>query len=200
MLSMSFNQEGDCNVYLRSERAATNAFENLIEFIEGKLKLKVNRVKSAVARPWERKFLGFSFTRGKDTKRRIAPKALAKAKDRIREITQKGRANFQATMAELTRYLNGWLGYFRFCQTPTVLTALAEWTRRRLRGLIWQHWKCGATRFAELVKRGADRTEAAQLAGSSDGPWHLSRTPLLHQLFPTKWFAAHGLPKFHASV
>ncbi len=188
----------DCNVYLRSERAATNAFENLIEFIEGKLKLKVNRAKSAVARPWERKFLGFSFPRGKDSKRRLAPKALAKAKERIRELTQKGHATFQATMADLTRYLNGWLGYFRFCQTPTVLTELEVWTRRRLRCLIWQQWKCGTTRFTELVKRGADCEEAAQLAGSSDGPWHLSRTPLLHQIFPSKWFAAHGLPQFLA--
>ena len=188
----------DANVYVRSERATTNAFENLIEFIEGKLKLKVNRAKSAVARPWERKFLGFSFTPGKGAKRRIAPKALAKAKGRIRQLTKEGSRNFQAVMAELRRYLIGWLGYFRFCQTPSVLKELEEWTRRRLRRLIWRQWKRGRTRFAELVKRGADRQEAAKLAGSSDGPWHISRTPLLHQIFPKSWFAAHGLPTFHA--
>jgi RNA-directed DNA polymerase len=108
----------DCNVYLRSERAAANAFENLTRFIEDTLKLKVNRAKSAVGRPWERKLLGFSFTRGKEAKRRVAPKALAKAKESIRELTRKGRANFEAIMAELRRYLVGWLGYFQFCQTP----------------------------------------------------------------------------------
>jgi RNA-directed DNA polymerase len=189
----------DCNVYLRSERAANNAFENLTQFIEGKLKLKVNRAKSAVGRPWERKLLGFSFTFWKDRKRRIAPKALAKAKERIRELTSKGRASFEAIMAELRRYLVGWLGYFRFCQTPRVLKELEEWTRRRLRCLIWRQWKRGTTRFNELVQRGADPVDAAKLAGSSDGPWHNSRTPLLNQIFPTRWFAAHGLPQFHAS-
>ena len=188
----------DANVYLRSERAATNAFENVIGFVEGTLKLKVNRAKSAVARPWERKFLGFSFTGSKDTKRRVAPKALAKAKAHIRKLTRKGRANFEAIMAALRRYLTGWLGYFRFCQTPSVLSALAQWTRRRLRCLIWKQWKSGATRFTELVKRGAPRELAAKLAGSSDGPWHLSLTPLLSQIFPVAWFAAHGLPSFHA--
>ncbi len=190
----------DANVYVRSERAAANAFENLIGFIEGKLKLKVNRAKSAVDRPWKRKFLGFSFTPGKDAKRRIAPKALAKAKERIRELTRRGRADFQAIMAGLRRYLIGWLGYFRFCQTPSVLEALEVWTRRRLRSLIWRQWKRGKTRFTELVKRGADRQEAAKLAGSSDGPWHISRTPLMHQIFPKPWFASHGLPTFHATA
>ena len=189
----------DCNVYLRSERAANNAFENLTRFIEDTLKLKVNRAKSAVGRPWERKLLGFSFMPGKNAKRRIAPRALAKAKERIRELTKKGRANFEAIMAELTRYLNGWLGYFRFCQTPSVLKELEEWTGRRLRSLIWRQWKRGPTRFSELVKRGATRDDAAKLAGSSDGPWHLSRTPLLSQIFPKSWFSAYGLPSFHAS-
>jgi RNA-directed DNA polymerase len=190
----------DCNVYLRSERAATNAFENLTRFIEVTLKLKVNRAKSAVGRPWERKLLGFSFTRAKEgAKRRIAPKALAKAKERIRELTKKGRASFEATMAELKRFLTGWLAYFRFCQTPSVLKELEEWTRRRLRSLIWRQWKRGTTRYRELVKRGADSGAAAKLAGSSDGPWHISRTQLLNQIFPKTVFAAYGLPQFHVS-
>ena len=102
-------------------------------------------------------------------------------------------------MAALRRYLTGWLGYFRFCQTPSVLNALAEWTRRRLRCLVWTQWKRGPTRFTELVKRGANRAEAAKLAGSPDGPWHISRTPLLNQTFSMAWFATHGLPSFHAT-
>lgn len=190
----------DANIYVRSERAALNVFENIVEFIEGKLKLKVNRAKSAVAQPWERKFLGFSFGSGDNAKRRIAPKALAKAKERIRELTKKGRLNFESTMTALRRYLIGWLGYFRFCQTPSVLNALEAWTRRRLRNLIWRHWKRGRTRFFELVKRGASKVAAAQLAGSSAGPWRLSRAPLLAQIFSKHWFASHGLPAFHASA
>jgi RNA-directed DNA polymerase len=186
----------DCNIYLRSERAALNAFENVVEFIESTLKLKVNRAKSAVGRPWERKFLGFSFTSGKDPRRRIAPKALAKAKVRIRALTRRGRASFSAMMAGLRRYLVGWLGYFQFCETPGELRKLGEWTRRRLRALIWRQWKRGTTRFSELVKRGATREEATRLAGSSLGPWRISRTPLLSRIFPNRWFAAHGLPSF----
>jgi RNA-directed DNA polymerase len=190
----------DCNVYVRSERAAQRAFENLTTFTESVLKLKVNRAKSAVARPWQRKLLGFSFTGGKNAKRRIAPKALGKAKDRIRELTQKSHRNFQTVMTDLRRYLVGWLGYFRFCETPSVLREMESWTRRRLRCLIWQQWKRSAVRFRELTKRGADPQEAAKLAGSPAGPWHLSRTPLFNQLFPRAWFLHHGLPPFHVSA
>ena len=186
----------DCNGYVRSERAAQRAFENLTTFIEGVLKLKVNRAKSAVARPWQRKLLGFSFTAGKQAKRRIAPKALEKMKERIRGLTRKTHRSFTAVMDELRRFLIGWLGYFRFCETPSVLRDLEKWTRRRLRCLIWQHWKRSARRFAELVRRGANPEEAAKLVGSSDGPWHLSRTPLFSQLFPRAWFLKHGLPSF----
>lgn len=186
----------DCNVYVRSERAAQRAFDNLTTLIETTLKLKVNRAKSAVARPWERKLLGFSFTPGKQAKRRIAPKALQKVKERIRGLTQRSHRSFTAVMNDLRRFLFGWLGYFRFCQTPSVLQDLEKWTRRRLRGLIWQQWKRSARRFAELVRRGADPEEAAKLVGSSDGPWHLSRTPLLNQIFPRAWFLKHGLPSF----
>ena len=168
----------DCNVYVRSQRTALRAFENITGIIEGRLKLKVNRAKSAVARPWERKLLGFSFTPGAVAKRRIAPKAQEKMKERIRELTTKGHRDFKTVMVELRRYLVGWLGYFGFCETPSVLQALEEWTRRRLRCLIWQQWKRGKTRYAQLVRRGAPPQEAAKLAGSSDGPWHLSHTPL----------------------
>lgn len=190
----------DCNVYGRSERAALRAFESLTTFIGSVLKLKVNRAKSAVARPWQRKLLGFSFTPGQTAKRRIAPKALQKVKDRIRGLTQKSHRSFPAVMADLRRFVLGWLGYFRFCETPSVLQDLEGWTRRRLRCLIWQQWKRSAVRFRELVQRGADPGEAAKLVGSSDGPWHLSRTPLFSQLFPRAWFLKHGLPSFHVSA
>jgi RNA-directed DNA polymerase len=191
----------DCNVYLRSERAAIRAFENLTAYIEGVLKLKVNRTKSAVARPWERKLLGFSFTStDAGAKRRIAPKALAKAKDRIRELTRQSHRRFKAVMTDLRRFLLGWLGYFRFCETPSVLRHLEKWTRRRLRCLIWQHWKRGPRRFRELVRRGITRVAAAQLVSAPNGPWRLSGTPVLQQAFPTAWFTRHGLPSFHANV
>jgi RNA-directed DNA polymerase len=191
----------DCNVYGRSARAATRAFENLTTFIEGTLTLKVNRAKSAVARPWERKLLGFSFTR-KDagTKRRIAPKTLAKAKDRIRGLTHKSHRRFQAVMTGLRRFLLGGLGYFRFCETPSVLRDLESWTRRRLRCLIWQHWKRGPRRFRELVRHGLTAEQAAKAASAPAGPWRMSRTPWRDHAFPRKWFLAHGLPSIPPHV
>jgi RNA-directed DNA polymerase len=191
----------DCNVYVRSERAAQRAFENLTTFIEGTLKLKVNRAKSAVARPWERKLLGFSFT-SKDAgaKRRIAPKALVKVKDRIRKLTQKSHRSFKTVMADLRRFVLGWLGYFRFCETPSVLQRLEKWTRRRLRCLIWQHWKRGPRRYRELCRHGLTEEQAAKAASAPAGPWRMSRTPWLDHAFPRTWFLAHGLPTFHVSV
>jgi RNA-directed DNA polymerase len=186
----------DCNVYCGSERAAAKAFENLIEYIEGRLKLRVNREKSAVGRPWGRKLLGFSFTAGRNAKRRIAPKALAKAKERIRNLTKRGHASFESIMDSLRRYLLGWLGYFRYAQTPSVLKELEEWTRRRLRRLVWRQWIRGPRRYAELVKLGAAESEAAKLAGSPLGPWRCSNTPVINQALSNGWFTTHGLPSF----
>ena len=124
----------DCNIYVRSERAGQRVMESVTRFITQKLKLKVNETKSAVARPQERKFLGFSFTDGPEVKRAIAPKALERFKKRIREITRRAKSvSLEATMAELVPYLRGWRGYFGFCETPEVLIGLIRWVRLRLR-------------------------------------------------------------------
>src|SRR5579864_4078286 len=141
----------DCNVYVRSRRAGERVMESLKRFITTKLKLRVNEQKSAVARPWERKFLGFSFTRHREPKRRIAPKAVRRFKERVRELTSRTRGVSMEQMAEeLARYFLGWIGYFGKCQTPSVLVDLAEWVRRRLRSVIWKQWKRGKRRFVEL--------------------------------------------------
>jgi RNA-directed DNA polymerase len=144
----------DSNIYVRSRRAGERVMKSITRFISSKLKLKVNEQKSAVAEPWERKFLGFSFTSGKTPKRRIAPKAVIRFKERVRELTSRTRSVSIERMAEeLTRYLRGWIGYFGNCETPSVLRSLEEWTRRRLRSAIWKQWKRGRTRFTELRKR-----------------------------------------------
>ena len=127
----------DCNIYVRSERAGQRVMESITRFITQKLKLKVNETKSAVARPQERKFLGFSFTDGPEVKRAIAPKALERFKKRIREITRRAKSvSLEATMAELVPYLRGWRGYFGFCETPEVLIGLIRWVRLRLRAAL----------------------------------------------------------------
>ena len=116
--------------------------ESVTRFITQKLKLKVNETKSAVARPAERKFLGFSFTDGSEVKRVIAPKALERFKKRIREITCRAKSvSLELTMAELVPYLRGWRGYFGFCETPEVLIGLIRWVRLRLRAALWRQWK-----------------------------------------------------------
>lgn len=186
----------DCNIYVRSRRAGERVMRSISRFITTKLKLKVNQEKSAVARPAERKFLGFSFTRGRQPKRRIAPTSLLRFKKRVRELTKRNQGVSLAGMIQrLARYLTGWRGYFRFCQTPSVLASLDSWIRRRLRCFQWKLWKRGTTRFAELRKRGVGKALAAQTAGSSRGLWHLSRSPALSIALPDAYFDLLGLPR-----
>src|ERR671910_3755802 len=139
----------DCNIYVRSERAGQRVMESITRFITQKLKLKVNEAKSAVARPQERKFLGFSFTAGPEVKRVIAPKALDRFKQRIREITQRAKSvSIETTMEELAPYMRGWRSYFGFCETPWVLVYLTRWVRLRLRAALWRQWKTPRRRRA----------------------------------------------------
>ena len=186
----------DCNIYVRSERAGQRVMESVSKFITKKLKLKVNEKKSAVARPVERKFLGFSFTLNRQPKRRIAPKALNRFKERVRELTRRTRGvSIEEMVRQLAIYLRGWRGYFGFCQTPSVLKSLEEWTRRRLRSVVWKQWKRGRVRFAELRKRGVGKDLAAQTAGSAHGPWRISNSPALSVALPNAYFDKLGLPK-----
>lgn len=188
----------DCNIYVRSRRAGERVMQSITRFITGKLKLKVNELKSAVARPTERKFLGFSFTSGRQPKRRIAPKSLLRFKKRIRELTKRNRGvSLERMVDELARYLAGWRGYFGFCQTPSVLQSLDSWIRRRLRCFQWKQWRRGTTRFAELRKRGASKDQAATTAGSTRGLWHLSLSPTLNLALPGAYFDSLGLPKLN---
>jgi len=186
----------DSNIYVRSRRAAERVMKSITRFLTAKLKLKVNEQKSAVARPWERKFLGFSFTNSGVPKRRIAPKAVDRFKERVRELTSRTRGVSTERMAdELSRYLRGWIGYFGKCETPSVLEGLEQWLRRRLRSAIWKQWKRGTVRFAELRKRGVGKDLAAQTAGSAHGPWRLAASPALSFALPNAYFDSLGIPR-----
>jgi len=186
----------DSNIYVRSRRAGERVMASITRFITTKLKLKVNEQKSAVARPWERKFLGFSFTWDRQPRRRIAPKAVLRFKERVRDLTSRTRGMSMERMAEeLSRYLRGWLGYFGQCETPSVLQSLEEWTRHRLRSVIWKQWKRGSVRFAELRKRGVDKDLAACTAGSAHGPWRLANSPALAKALPNAYFDSLGIPR-----
>ena len=184
----------DCNIYVDSERAGQRVMESVTHFITHRLKLKVNQAKSAVARPVQRKFLGFSFTGEQEPRRRIAPKAIARFKQRIREQTRRTRGiNLAQMVKELVTYLRGWLGYFDDCQTPSVLQSLESWLRRRLRSVVWKQWKRGRTRFKELRKRGVSKDLAAQTAGSAHGPWRIANSPALTIALSNAYFASLGL-------
>src|SRR3981189_106619 len=146
---------GDSNIYVRSERAGQRVMESVKRFITDRLKLKVNESKSAVAKPQERKFLGFSFTGGREPKRKIAPKAIDRFKERIREITHKARGqSMKQVMEELARYVRGWRGYFGFCETPEVLLSLTRWVRLRIRAAMWRQWKTPRRRREALLELG----------------------------------------------
>jgi RNA-directed DNA polymerase len=189
----------DCNIYVRSQRAGERVMASIEKFLAKRLKLKVNKAKSAVAKPSVRKFLGFSFTSEQSPRRRIAPQALARFKAKVRELTWRTRGrSLGQIVKELSIYLIGWRGYFGFCQTPSVLRALDGWTRRRLRAIAWKQWKRGSTRFAELRRRGVGRDLAAQTAGSPHGPRRLGNSPALSVAMPIRFFGSLGL-RFLAS-
>ena len=186
----------DCNIYVRSVRAGERVMASVSRFLEKRLKLKVNQGKSAVARPGERKFLGFSFTAGSKPKRRIAPQALARFKLRVRELTRTGRHLTPAYLVNRLRlFLIGWRGYFGFCETPSLLWKLDSWLRRRLKMKFWRQWQRGRSRFAALRRLGVGRALAAQTAGSAHGPWRLSRSPALSFALPNTYFILLGLPR-----
>ena len=185
----------DCNIYVGSERAGQRVMESITRFITHRLKLKVNQAKSAVAQPGQRKFLGFSFTWERAPRRRIAPKTIARFKERIRKQTRRTRStSLRQMVKEIATYLRGWLGYFADCQTPWVLRDLETWLRRRLRSVVWKQWKRGRTRYRKLRKRGVNKDLAASTAGSSHGPWRLANSPALHVALPNAYFAELGLP------
>jgi RNA-directed DNA polymerase len=169
--------------------------ESITYFITQKLKLKVNESKSAVARPQERKFLGFSFTAGPEVKRVIAPKALDRFKQRIRESTRRAKGvSMETTVAELAPYMRGWRSYFGFCETPEVLVALTRWVRLRLRAAMWRQWKTPRRRRAALMELGVRERLASNTAGSGLGPWYLAKAKALSVGLSNAYFKSLGLP------
>jgi RNA-directed DNA polymerase len=185
----------DCNIYVRSPRAGQRVMESVRRFITRKLKLKVNEAKSAVAQPQHRKFLGFSFTDGPDIRRRIAPKALERFKERIAGVIQPARrVSLKTTIAKLAPYLQGWNSYFGFCQTPSVLDKLNRWIRHRLRCALWQEWKTASRRRQALVDLGVPAELARTAAASGRGAWRLSGSYAVQRGLSNSYFRARGLP------
>ena len=190
----------DSNIYVKSRRAGERVMESVTKFITKKLKLKVNKAKSAVDKPGKRKILGYSFTYGTNPRIRIAPKSLKRFKDRIREITNRNRGISLIRMVkELMEYVRGWMGYYRYCQTPSILERLSSWIRRRIRCYIWKQWKTFAHRAAMLIKLGVNKKTAY---GSACTPvlWAMSRRECLQVALPNSYFTSIGVHSLKSFV
>ena len=184
----------DCNVYVKSLRAGKRVMESLKRFLEEHLKLKVNESKSAVDRPWKRKFLGFSFTRERASRIRLSPKSIGQFKDKIRRLT--GRSwgiSMSERIARVNKLIAGWMSYFRLVETPSVLEALDEWLRRRMRACLLKSWKRPASIRRNLIKLGVNANEAGKIGGSRKSHWRLSRTPQLSKSLSIAFWCAQGL-------
>ena len=184
----------DCNIYVGSETAGQHAMASITDFLERKLRLRVNREKSAVARPWSRKFLGYSFTRHKQARLKIADSSIERLKDKVREIVV-GNASrkLDAAIAELNPVLRGWTSYFRLTETKRVLEDLDSWIRRKLRCLLWRQWKRPATRNKRLQARGLDGTRAWKSASNGRGPWWNAGASHMRAAYPKRVFDLMGL-------
>lgn len=184
----------DCNIYVRSKRAGLRVMESITSFIENKLKLKVNREKSSVDRPWKRKFLGFSFTVGRKPKIRVAKESINRLKQRIRELTSRRHSiEMSERLRKLNRYLTGWLGYYQLIDTPSVLGKIDAWIRRRLRMVRWKEWKTISARKRNLIKQGIREAKAWQWANSRKGYWRVAHSPIMHKALGDQYWSNQGL-------
>jgi len=185
----------DCVIFVRSERAANRVMESISRFIEKKLRLKVNREKSAIGHPWERKYLGFCVTNSrKNPKIRIHWKSIKRFKERIREITARRRGrSLSQVIGELKGFMSGWWNYYGLTESFNRLRPLDHWIRRRLRALIWKQWKNRRTRVRELLKRGISRTYALTTGCARKGPWRMSKVKWVQIALPDAYFKSLGL-------
>ena len=188
----------DCNVYVRSQRAGERVMKTLRRLF-ARLKLQISESKSAVARPWDRKFLGYSFwvDEVQTVKRRIADKALAAMKDRVRSITIRHGRSLPSIVTELRGYLVGWKNYFRLADTPRTFRDLDGWIRHRLRAIQLKHWRNYSTIHRELRARGLSAHDAWEVARNT-GRWWGASARTLNRALPIRHFDGLGLPRLAA--
>jgi RNA-directed DNA polymerase len=184
----------DCNIYVRSRKAGQRVMGGVKAFLEEALKLRINAEKSAVARPWERKFLGYSVTVHRESRLRIAPASVQRLMQKVRDVMRAGRGRSLArTIEDLNPLLRGWINYFRLTATKGVLEELDSWMRRRLRCLLWRQWKRPATRARKLRALGLDAERARLSAGNGHGPWWNAGASHMNLVLPAKYFTTQGL-------
>ncbi|EJA1187535.1 group II intron reverse transcriptase/maturase [Escherichia coli] len=184
----------DCNIYVSSRKAGDHLLKDIRAFVENKLKLKVNEKKSAVARPWERKFLGYSVTWHKQAKLKIVLTSVNRLKKKVRSLTTGNRSkSVKATINALMPVLRGWISYFRLTEVRGVLEELDGWIKRKLRCLLWQQWKRPRTRAKNLQRAGQSKDRAMISAYNNHGPWWNSESSHMNQAIKTAWFRRQDL-------
>ncbi|GAA3351105.1 group II intron reverse transcriptase/maturase [Deinococcus persicinus] len=184
----------DCNIYVKSKRAGERTIASVQRFFERTLRLKVNESKSAVDRPWNRKFLGFSFSYHKEPKVRVAKTSLQRMKKKIREITsRKMPFPLEYRIEKLNQYLIGWCGYFVLADTPSVFSKLDSWIKRRLRMCLWKNWKKPRTRVRNLIRLKVPYGKAYEWGNTRKGYWRISKSPILHRTLSNSYWESQGL-------
>jgi group II intron reverse transcriptase/maturase len=184
----------DCNIYVASERAGVRLLQRLTTFLTERLKLTVNQSKSAVARPWQRKFLGYSMTWHREPKLRIAAASLERLTEQVKLLLRGARGrSLAATIQTLNPLLRGWSAYFKLTQTKRTLEERDGWIRHKLRCLLWRHWKRSFTRARHLMQRGLTEERAWRSACNQRGPWWNAGASHMHAAFPKSWFDQLGL-------
>lgn len=189
----------DCNIYVKSKRAGERVMKAMTHFIEGKLKLKVNRDKSAVDRPWKRKFLGFSFTSNLKPKVRISPQSIKRFKDKIRKLTSRRRSiAMEKRIHDLNEYLVGWVNYYHLADTRSVIAKLEGWLNRRLRMVRWKEWKLPRTKVRKLIELGVPEGKAYEWGNTRKAYWRISKSPILHKTLGKAYWLSLGLKSISA--
>lgn len=187
----------DCNVYVKSEAAGERVMASLEAFLRKRLRLKVNRDKSAVARPWERKFLGYSVTVNLKPRLRVSPKSLQRLKAKLKPILRRGRGrNLVGVIEELNRVIRGWVAYYRLVDVKASFDVLDVWMRRKLRCIVWRQWKKPRTRMKELRRSGLGPLRAAAGAYNRHGPWWNAGESHMTKAIPTEALRRMGLVSF----
>ena len=184
----------DANIYVRSQAAGERVMVSMGRFLEQRLRLKLNRNKSVVDRPWKRTFLGYSMTPNKEPKLKVSRDALKRAKGDLRQLFREGRGrSLRRVIGEVNQFTRGWVGYFRLAQTKNVFEETDEWLRRRCRWLLWRQWKKPRTRFKKMVQFGLDRERAGPSAYNGRGPWWSAGASHMNASVPAAWLAVQGL-------
>jgi RNA-directed DNA polymerase len=184
----------DCNIYVGSQRAGARLMQSLTRFLSQRLKLTVNAAKSAVARPWQRKFLGYSLTAHQKPKLRIATPSLQRLTDKVRTLLRGARGRSLVTMIQtLNPILRGWAAYFKLTETKRALEERDGWIRHKLRCVLWRQWKRSSARARHLLQRGLTKDRAWRSATNGRGPWWNAGASHMHAAFPKSWFDHLGL-------